>query len=59
MTALPRRPARRPIAAVGATGAALGVLAGLLELTIGPSIRSWLGDKHDTSGSGWQRSCSR
>jgi hypothetical protein len=30
-------------------GAALGVLAGLLELTIGPSIRDWVGNKQDTT----------
>jgi hypothetical protein len=27
----------------------LGVLAGLLELTIGPSIRDWVGNKQDTT----------
>lgn len=30
-------------------GASLGVLAGLLELSIGPSIRDWVGDKQDTT----------
>jgi hypothetical protein len=30
-------------------GASLGVLAGLLELTIGPSVREWVGDKQDTT----------
>jgi len=30
-------------------GAALGLLAGLLELTIGPSIRDWVGNKQDTT----------
>lgn len=37
---------------VGLAGAALGLIAGLLELTIGPSIRSWVGDKSDTTGLG-------
>jgi hypothetical protein len=30
-------------------GAALGVLAGLTELTVGPEIREWVGDKQDTT----------
>lgn len=30
-------------------GAGLGVLAGLLELTVGPTIRDWVGDKQDTT----------
>lgn len=30
-------------------GALLGVVAGLVELTTGPSIRSWVGDKQDTT----------
>lgn len=30
-------------------GASLGLLAGLVELTIGPSIRDWVGDKQDTT----------
>lgn len=30
-------------------GSALGVLAGLIELTIGPDIRAWVGDKQDTT----------
>jgi hypothetical protein len=30
-------------------GASLGLLAGLLELTIGPSIRDWVGNKQDTT----------
>jgi hypothetical protein len=30
-------------------GAALGILAGLLELTVGPSVREWVGDKQDTT----------
>ena len=31
------------------TGAALGVAAGLVELTLGPQIRSWIGNKQDTT----------
>jgi hypothetical protein len=47
-------PARPPIAARAAvilalTGSTLGVLAGIVELTVGPAIRSWTGDKHDTT----------
>lgn len=38
-----------PLALVGS---ALGVAAGLLELTIGPSIRDWVGDKRDTTSLG-------
>lgn len=30
-------------------GASLGVLAGLLELTVGPSVRDWVGNKQDTT----------
>jgi hypothetical protein len=30
-------------------GALLGIAAGLVELTTGPSIRSWVGDKQDTT----------
>ena len=30
-------------------GSGLGVLAGLIELTIGPDIRDWVGDKQDTT----------
>lgn len=30
-------------------GASLGVLVGILELAIGPSIREWVGDKQDTT----------
>jgi hypothetical protein len=30
-------------------GASLGVLAGVAELTIGPSIRDWVGNKQDTT----------
>lgn len=39
-----RLPAR-----LGAAGASLGLLAGLLELAAGPSMRSWVGDKQDTT----------
>jgi hypothetical protein len=48
-TAHAQRPARRLIGAIGAAGATLGVVVGLVELTVGPSIRSWVGDKQDTS----------
>jgi hypothetical protein len=34
---------------LAAAGATLGIVAGLLELTIGPSIREWVGDKQDTT----------
>jgi hypothetical protein len=30
-------------------GASLGILAGLAELTLGPHIRSWVGNKQDTT----------
>ena len=30
-------------------GAVLGMLAGLLELTVGASVRDWVGDKQDTT----------
>jgi hypothetical protein len=30
-------------------GSALGIAAGLVELTIGPSIRGWVGNKQDTT----------
>ncbi len=30
-------------------GASLGVVAGLLELAIGPSVRDWVGNKQDTT----------
>lgn len=30
-------------------GSTLGVLAGVLELTVGPSMRHWVGDKQDTT----------
>jgi hypothetical protein len=48
-TAHAQRPAQRLIGAIGAAGAALGVAAGLAELTLGPSIRSWVGNKQDTT----------
>jgi hypothetical protein len=44
-----QRPAQRLIGAIGAAGATLGVVVGLVELTVGPSIRSWVGDKQDTT----------
>jgi hypothetical protein len=31
------------------TGASLGIVAGLVELTVGSHIRSWIGDKQDTT----------
>jgi hypothetical protein len=34
---------------LGVVGAALGVLAGMAELTVGPSIRTWIGNKQDTT----------
>ena len=34
-------------------GACLGVLAGVLEVTLGPSIRASVGDKLDTTRLGW------
>jgi hypothetical protein len=44
------RPHLHQLAAAGATlGAALGLLAGIVELTVGPQIRPWVGDKLDTT----------
>jgi hypothetical protein len=37
---------------LGMLGGALGALAGLMEVTIGPAIRSWVGNKQDTTGLG-------
>jgi hypothetical protein len=37
---------------VGTVGALLGVVVGLIDLAVGPSIRSWVGDKQDTTGLG-------
>lgn len=39
----------RAAALAGTIGAALGLAAGLAELTFGPSIRSWVGSKADTT----------
>jgi len=39
----------RAAALVGTIGASLGLAAGLAELTFGPSIRSWVGNKADTT----------
>lgn len=36
-------------ARIALIGAVLGILAGVAELTIGPSIREWVGDKQDTT----------
>jgi hypothetical protein len=45
-----RRTAIRRIAAiVGIGGATLGLVPGLVELTAGPAIRSWVGNKEDTT----------
>ena len=35
---------------LGLLGGTLGMLAGMLELTIGPAIRSWVGNKENTTG---------
>jgi hypothetical protein len=40
---------QRLAAALGTLGAGLGLLAGVVELTAGPSIRSWVGNKEDTT----------
>jgi hypothetical protein len=47
-----RAPLTRVAAIIGIAGAALGIVAGLIELTAGPSIRSWVGNKQDTTGLG-------
>jgi MFS family permease len=45
-----RRPRYSRLAAgLGGVGAALGLVAGLVELSAGPSLRSWVGDKSDTT----------
>jgi hypothetical protein len=41
--------ARRVGAYLATTGASLGIVAGLAELTLGPHIRSWVGSKQDTT----------
>jgi hypothetical protein len=44
------RPTIKRIAAIlGIVGGTLGLIAGLVELTAGPSIRSWVGNKEDTT----------
>jgi hypothetical protein len=35
--------------ALGAIGAALGAIAGSVQLAVGPDIREWVGDKQDTT----------
>lgn len=37
---------------IGTGGALLGVLVGALDVAFGPSIRSWVGDKQNTTGLG-------
>ncbi len=37
-------------------GALLGVLAGTLELTVGPLMREWVGGKQTPPGSDWSPS---
>jgi hypothetical protein len=39
-------------AVLAVAGASLGIAAGLVELTAGASIRSWVGNKQDTTGLG-------
>jgi hypothetical protein len=39
----------RAAALAGTIGASVGLAAGLAELTVGPSIRSWVGSKADTT----------
>jgi hypothetical protein len=34
---------------IGIVGGTLGLIAGLVELTAGPSVRSWVGNKEDTT----------
>lgn len=44
------RPTTVRIAAlIGIVGGTLGLVAGFVELTVGPSIRSWVGNKEDTT----------
>ncbi len=38
---------------LGLAGASLGIIAGFLELDIGPDIRDWVGGKLDTTRLGW------
>jgi hypothetical protein len=40
-------PAARLATALGLAGGALGTLAGLVEVTVGAEIRSWIGNKND------------
>jgi hypothetical protein len=40
---------QRAAAQIGLAGGALGVVAGSVELLLGESIRSWVGDKSDTT----------
>jgi hypothetical protein len=50
VAASPRHAGWRTVAVrLGCIGGALGVVAGVVELAVGPSIRSWVGDKQDTT----------
>lgn len=46
LLAIRQRPASTA-AALALVGATLGLAAGIVELTVGASIRPWIGDKHD------------
>lgn len=48
MSATTTAPTSRWAPCVGLGAGILGIAAGLIELSIGGSIRSWIGDKHDT-----------
>jgi hypothetical protein len=47
--ASPQSRLQRPGAAAAGLGATLGVAAGIVELSVGPHIRNWVGDKQDTT----------
>jgi hypothetical protein len=44
-----RRELEQPLMSVALTGAAIGTVAGLVELAAGPSMREWVGNKQDTT----------